>query len=275
MNQLSDYNNKLISELNTLISTLQAKKIELSNKQNDLARQKEELQGKYAILQVKFKSETDDSIDIEQQIAALQKRIKSAKDRSGTNKNIDINSCGGAAAAVDGWVYPLSSFYQSSNYGWDENRYHYAVDLATAENSVVRAVANGEVISSGLTSTKSSCTTPFDGYRNTYTNCHCGGYVIQIKHTYRGSSYVSLYMHLLSADVKVGDIVTTGQKIASSGGGWQEFSKWHDNCTGGAHLHFTMSYGSGYIGTSSVQGSTFNPVKFFPAMQGIGSRFSG
>ena len=276
VNQLSDYNNKLIDELNVLISNLEKRKVELADKQKSLSEQKANLQSKYAIMQVQLKEENDDSIDIQQQITALQKRIKSAKQRCGTQKNIDINSCGGSAAAVDGWVYPLIKFRQSSNYGWDENRYHYAVDLATSEYSEVKAVGNGEVISAGLTTERYSCTTPLDGYSNVYYGCHCGGYVIQIKHTDKnGSNYVSLYMHLITSYVKVGDVVTAGQKIADSGGGWAEFSKWHDQCTGGAHLHFTMSYGSGYIGASNLQGSTFNPVKFFPAMRGIGSYYNG
>ena len=78
-------------------------------------------------------------------------------------------------------------------------------------------------------------------------------------------------MHLLSTSVNTGDIVTGGQVIGTSGGGPSSISKWKDDCTGGPHLHFAMSYGGSAIGSSSRQGSTFNPVKFFPAMKGYGA----
>lgn len=268
--QLSDYNKKLMDELNALIAKLETDKKNLANKQTELEQKKSDLQSKYAIIQVQYKEEQDDGLDLQNQISEMKKLISSYEKSCGGNRNIDVSQCG--APAVDGWYYPLNSFYQSSNYGWDENRYHYAVDLATSEGSEVKAVANGTVIASSLPNTLTSCYSKYTG--KYYTNCHCGGYVIQIKHTYDGSDYVSLYMHLLTGYVSVGDVVTAGQVIGLSGGGYSEVEKWHDHCTFGAHLHFTMSYGDGYIGPSGSPGSTFDPVRFFPAMRGIGSSYS-
>lgn len=267
--QMSDYNQGLVDELNALITQLNNKKVELSKKQEELAVKKSELQSKYAIMQVQYKEENDAGLDIADQISEKKKIIKHYESL-GCKRTSDINSCNGMAA-VDGWAYPLNSFTQSSNYGWDENRYHYAVDLGTPEGREVKAVGNGEVLSATLTSTVSSCYSSLT--KKSYTNCHCGGYVVQILHNYNGSNYVSLYMHLLSSNVKRGDKVYGGQVIGTSGGGVKEVEKWHDYCTGGAHLHFTMSYGASLIGYSSQKGSTFDPVKFFPAMKGIGSRF--
>lgn len=267
--QMSDYNQKIIAELDTLINNLNDKKKELANKQKDLSKKKSELQSKYAIVQVQYKQENDEGLDIADEITEKRKIIKNYE-KMGCKKNENINSCGNILA-VDGWVYPLNSFYQTSNYGWDENRYHYAVDLGVEEGNSVKAVANGTVLSSRLTSVTKSCYSSVT--RKSYTNCHCGGYVIQILHNYKGTNYVSLYMHLLTPYVQQGDRVTAGQVIATSGGGAQSVEKWHDHCTGGAHLHFTMSYGASLVGTSSTQGSTFNPIKFFPAMKGIGSRY--
>lgn len=274
--QMSDYNQGLVDELNTLVKQLNSKKETLALKQTELAKKKNDLQAKYLIVQAQYKSDEDDSMDVATQISDKKKLIKKYENM-GCSRNQNINSCG-SAQAVDGWTYPLNSFRQSSNYGWDENRYHYAVDLGTGEGSPVKAVANGIVLSSGLTRTLATCnyngSSPYLAAPS--RNCHCGGYVIQIQHNMpNGSSYVSLYMHLLSASVSVGDKVTGGQVIASSGGGPQEAKKWVDHCTGGPHLHFTMSYGASPIGTSSVAGSTFDPVKFFPAMKGIGSSYRG
>ena len=79
-------------------------------------------------------------------------------------------------------------------------------------------------------------------------------------------------MHLIDGYVKINQAVTGGQLIGTSGGGPKEIAKWGDRCTEGPHLHFAMSTGSSMIGSSSRKGSTFDPVRFFPAMKGIGSR---
>ena len=269
VSQIGEYNQGIITELNTLINNLNAKKIELSEKQNELTKKKSDLNAKYALVQSQYKEEHADGLDLADQIADKKKRIK-RYEGLGCKMNDNINNCNGAPA-VDGWTYPLNSFKQSSIYGEvrDSVR-HYAVDLAVGEGSVVKAVANGEVISAGPTSTKKSCYSYYmDKY---YTNCHCGGVVIQIQHNYKGANYVSLYMHLLTYNVKAGDKVYGGQVIGTSGGGPIEADKWHDHCTAGAHLHFSMANGT-YIGYSSEKGSTFDPVKFFPAMSGYGSRY--
>ena len=79
-------------------------------------------------------------------------------------------------------------------------------------------------------------------------------------------------MHLIDGYVKINQSVTGGQVIGTSGGGPKEIAKWGDRCTEGAHLHFAMATGDSLIGSSSKKGSTFDPVRFFPAMKGIGSR---
>lgn len=250
--QMSEYNQGLMDELNVLIDNLTTKKQELNDKQNNLARQKTELQEQYTLIKVQYKDEQDEGLDIADQISEKKKLIKLYKDR-GCAMNQDINTCTGAAA-VAGWTYPLRSFRQTSNYGWDENRYHYAVDLGVPEGSSVYAVANGTVVSAKVGSNG------------------CGGMIVQIRHNYNGSNYISLYMHLIDSYVKMGDVVTGGQVIGTSGGGPIEIAKWGDYCTGGAHLHFAMSAGANLIGYSSERGSTFDPIRFFPAMKGIGSK---
>ena len=255
--QMTDYNQQLMNELETLVADLNTKKINLAKEQESLEKKKTDLQAKYLIVQNKYKEQQEDSQDIASQINEQKKLIK-VYENLGCSMDQDVNTCN-KVAAVDGWTYPLKRFWQSSNYGWDENRYHYAVDLAVSEGNKVYAVANGEVISSGV-------------YWSSYNpGKSCGGYVIQIRHNYKGSYYVSLYMHLLDGYVSVGDKVSGGQVIGTSGGGSKANSKWKDTCSGGAHLHFAMANGRSTIGSSSSKGSTFDPVKFFPAMKGIGS----
>ena len=258
VSQMSDYNQGLISELNTLIDNLNKKKKELAVNQANLAKQKQDLQAKYMTVQVQLKDAQDSGLSIAEQISEKRKLINHYKNL-GCSMDQNIKSCNNVAA-VTGWSYPIGSFYQSSSYGENRGSYaHWAVDLAAPEGSTVRAVANGEVVSARV---------PDSG---------CGGMIVQIRHTYNGTYYLSLYMHLLSTNVGVGTKVSGGQVIGYSGGGPLEIAKWGDGCTGGAHLHFSMATASSVydlIGTSSQRGSAFDPVRFFPAMKGEGARFN-
>lgn len=250
VSQLGEYNNELMKELNNLISTLQAKKVTLSQKQQELSNKKTELQEKYLIVQAQYKEQQDEGLSVKDQISEKRKLINMYKSM-GCSMDQDVNSCSGIAA-VDGWTYPLDHFIQSSIYAESRGSVkHYAVDLGTPEYSKVYAVANGEVISAIAKD--------------------CGGMIIQIKHRYNGSYYVSLYMHLIDSYVGMGSKVTGGQVIGTSGGGIHEKAKWGERCSDGAHLHFAMSSGEGTIGYSSERGSTFDPIRFFPAMKGYGS----
>ena len=70
----------------------------------------------------------------------------------------------------------------------------------------------------------------------------CGGNMVYIQHTIKGVKYRTVYMHLHSINVKVGDIVTITSVIGTVGGGES-----YDNCSTGAHLHFGIMKGwSGY-----------------------------
>lgn len=265
--QMSEYNQDIINSLNELIATLNTKKENLSTKQRELSLKKNQLQNQYALIQKEYEAEHADGLDLADQIAE-QKDIIKRYERLGCKRSDNINSCNGANA-VDGWTYPLDKFYQSSSYAEVRgSKKHYAVDLAVSEGTPVRAAANGEVISAGLTSTVSSCYSSYT--KKNYTNCHCGGYVIKVVHNYKGTTYLSLYMHMLTSNVKAGDRVTGGQVIGTSGGGVKSINLHHDHCSQGAHLHFAMAYGT-YIGYSSQKGSTFDPVIFFPALKGEGT----
>ncbi|MFD8256927.1 M23 family metallopeptidase, partial [Streptomyces werraensis] len=72
------------------------------------------------------------------------------------------------------------------------------------------------------------------------------GNAIVIKH---GNKTYSQYAHLSSVHVKVGQVVKTGQKIASSG---------NTGNSSGPHLHFE-------IRTTPNYGSAVNPVTFLRA----------
>ncbi|PWK13001.1 M23 family metallopeptidase [Tumebacillus permanentifrigoris] len=129
----------------------------------------------------------------------------------GTRKQTYSSYSGGAAAAVSGsWAYPIGGGYISSQYG--ENRggkAHNAIDIAASTGTPVYASNNGTVIQAG-------------DYGDGYGNC------IRISHS---NGIVSIYGHLSSMNVSVGQAVQKGQRIGGVGSTGQST---------GSHLHYEV-----------------------------------
>ncbi len=87
-------------------------------------------------------------------------------------------------------------------------RHHAGIDIAVAENSPVRTVAEGKVV--------------FSGYSNGYGNC------VVIDH---GDGLTTLYGHNARNLVKLGDIIKPGTAIALSGSSGRAT---------GPHVHFEV-----------------------------------
>ena len=109
-------------------------------------------------------------------------------------------------------------FYQGKQV---DQQVHLGFDLAVTEHVPVVAAAAGTVVNAD--------------WLGIYGNC------IVIDH---GQGVQSLYGHLMSFDVKVGDTVTRGQQIGRSDS---------TGLAGGDHLHFTMLVG----------GQMVNPVEWW------------
>jgi len=97
-------------------------------------------------------------------------------------------------------IIPVHNGYFTDGFGWrrdpfnHENRFHYGQDIASRKGIPVYATADGQVL---------------------YAKRRGGfGLVIAIDHGY---GYETLYGHLSVMDVRAGDQVTRGQKIAEVG----------------------------------------------------------
>ncbi len=97
---------------------------------------------------------------------------------------------------------------------YDDQEKHFAVDIAVDQDTPVKAVADGTVIFRGFTADT--------------------GYVIVIEH---GQGFTSIYKHNASIFKEQGELVTSGEVIASAGS-TGTFST-------GAHLHFEL-WNDGY-----------------------------
>lgn len=264
VNQISNYNNKVMNELENLINKLEKSKIELANKEKQLESQRVELNRKKASLGNSLVGFSEGVTSIEEDIVELQKEISYYKDTLGCSLNQDITACVSIAYSA-GFRYPLVSGRVSSLFGSRWGSFHYGQDYAVAEGTKVYAVANGTVAKVTHKST-------------------CGGNIVYIYHNVGGEAYTSVYMHLLAINVSKGQKVTTETVIGTSGGGYNTMSpnpiycpekkgkgKGYDKCTCGAHLHFQLVEGHRI---SSISAYSINPKEAFPRLTSIGSSWT-
>lgn len=132
-----------------------------------------------------------------------------ASGTSGTSQS----ACGGGAVG-GGFVWPADSNFLSGNDYWSG---HLGIDIAAGEGAPVYAASSGVV------------TMAAGGYNYGYGN------VVQIDH---GNGYSTVYAHLSTYFVSVCQSVSAGAQIATSG---------NTGNSQGAHLHFEVRQGGGFI----------------------------
>jgi len=132
---------------------------------------------------------------------------------SGTSSTSQ-SACAGGAVGGGGFVWPADSHFLSGNDYWSG---HLGIDIAAGEGESVYATDSGVV------------TMAQGGYNYGYGN------VIQIDH---GNGYSSVYAHLSVIGVGQCESVGAGQWIGASGS---------TGNSQGAHLHFEVRQGGGFI----------------------------
>ncbi|WP_406735207.1 M23 family metallopeptidase [Streptomyces sp. NBC_01108] len=136
-----------------------------------------------------------------------------------------------AAKKAAGWETPVSRYQLSASFGNDGSRWahkHSGQDFAVPIGTKVKAVHGGTVVKAGPNG---------GGDGPAYGNA------VVIKHA---NGTYSQYAHLAQIDVRIGETVKTGQKIALSG---------NTGNSSGPHLHFEIRHTADY-------GSAVNPVSF-------------
>ena len=101
---------------------------------------------------------------------------------------------------------------------------HTGIDIGGEHHTNILAVADGEVV--------------FSGVQTAFGNC------IEIKHEINGQTIYTFYAHMSKLDVKVGDKVEQGQVIGLEGGDPQLDP--NPGYSTGHHLHFEVRTKSGY-----------------------------
>ncbi|MEW2073620.1 M23 family metallopeptidase [Streptomyces sp. NPDC017966] len=139
-----------------------------------------------------------------------------------------------AAKKQASWIDPVKSYKLSASFAQNGGMWaskHSGQDYAVPTGTPVMATHGGTVVKAGPNGA---------GDGPAYGNA------VVIKH---GNGTYSQYAHLSQVDVRIGQIVKTGQKIALSG---------NTGNSSGPHLHFE-------IRTTPNYGSAVDPVKFLRA----------
>lgn len=122
-----------------------------------------------------------------------------------------------SAKASSGFIRPAAGRF-TSKFGWRDigsgPEFHQGVDIANSKGTTIVAAANGFVSYAGS----------MGGYGN----------VVIITHSINGQTHATVYAHLNSISVSVGQQVSQGQKVGGMGNTGRSF---------GDHLHFEIHVG--------------------------------
>ena len=245
--QLTEYNDNLMKELEALIKKNQKRTEELNKKTKELAALKRELEFQ------KKKLETDNS-KIEGSLVNVKEDLKVAKaqvakyrakgckssDRIGIDcaRPPKVNHGGGASDIIgaNGFRRPVPG----ANISWGYGGGHKGVDFTKYCGAPIYAVATGQVYYVGNT---------LDYY---------GAKMVMTVHNVTDRLVFSQYAHLGSYGVSTGQVVTPNTVIGYMG---------NTGYSTGCHLHLEMSedYGWNYnMGYYSYINHIISPFKYIP-----------
>lgn len=247
--QMTNYNDRLIDEANTLIENNKKKQEELTNKEKELKDKQVELSKELAKVKADLSKIYDIFVDLEESIKVQESTVKLYEEDLKCGLDEDTDAClervlrENLEAALKSAIFtrPLTSGYISSNYGnrcfwlngvWTCD-FHTGIDIAAPLGTPIYSTSVGVV----------TAITP---------RYHCGGNMVFIHHWIDGRTYTSLYMHMYQVNVKVGDVVSGNTVIGTVGG--DPGVTWWDSCSTGSHLHFTLL--NGLVGDDYVAWSS-------------------
>ena len=223
VNEIARYNQKVIADLREIRTELAADKEALEAQNEELNASKQELQGQLSesmkLLAEYIKTEEGkqaeyDAIKAEEE--ALDDLIAAAEAKARELGMDDIaGTVGGYAWPCNGIRWITSKFGGRNSPGGIGSTNHKGVDIGTPMGTPVLAAKAGKVT--------------WASWNGGYGNC------VIISH---GKGNSTLYGHLSSYNVKVGDSVSQGQVVAYSGS--------TGNSTG-PHLHFGIKENDSWV----------------------------
>lgn len=236
--QLTKYNDELIDDMYKKIEENKQLQKKLNKQIEDSENEMVKLNDLLNSANVSLSQLVDEHEDIEEDMDASKKQyeyFKTEFKNNGCSEDTDINVCLKVPSST-GFIRPLVKATVTSEFGirYHPTRHvwtlHSGIDLGVPMGTNVYPAANGVV-------TKIARVKHPDK-----KNSSCGGNKIYVKHLVNGKEYVTVYMHVHTIKVNLGDYVTVNTVIAGSGGGES-----YDYCTTGPHLHFSIMKGKSYL----------------------------
>ncbi len=232
--------NEMINRLNEIIEELNLAKEELATMQEELQKQKDEVEEKKAQLVIKraevIAAKTiveQQEADLEAQLATIAADLDSTKDmmKQLADALNNIPSSNGFTSPVSGRWYKSAGTWAYASGGT-----HLGMDFAASIGTPVVAVGNGVILGS-----YNACpTTGGLGNRCGYPGSAMGGNQIYLVTNVNGTTYVAKYCHLQKdSPIAKGTIVNAGDVIAAVGSSGN---------SSGPHLHFEIIK----VGTMSI-----------------------
>ena len=249
--QLTQYNNEIINDMYEKIENNKLLQVQLKEEIHSSEKAIDDLEKVLKKYGLDMSDLASDQKDIKADIRARKVEIaeyEKVYKRNKCNENVEITECVDVPPAGE-LVRPLKSGRMTSNYGmydpWNNGRWrmHNGVDIGgNPVGTNVYASAAGKV-------------------NKIVKKAYCGGNIVYIQHTIDGKKLRTIYMHLHSIKVKVGQIVTANTVVGTVGG-----NESYEHCSTGAHLHFGIMKG--------WEGSTYYNPRNYVSFPALGSRFN-
>lgn len=236
--QLTKYNDELVDDMYKKIEENKQLQKKLAKQIEDSEKEMDKLNNLLNSANVSLNQLVDEHEDIEEDMDASKKQYEYFKKEfknNGCSEDTDINVCLKVPSST-GFIRPLVKATVTSEFGmrYHPTRHiwtlHSGIDLGVPIGTNVYPAANGVV-------------TKIARVKNpNIAGSSCGGNKIYVKHLVNGKEFVTVYMHVHTIKVSLGDYVTVNTVIAGSGGGES-----YDYCTTGPHLHFSIMKGKSYL----------------------------
>ena len=242
--QITSSNQKNLEDLKALIKENEQLKVDLAAKQKELEKKIPEYQNAIESLYGNLEEYDKFELDIDTKIKLAEEEVKRYEQYSKEKYNGKIIATAKLSELEtipynSSWLKPLNKGTVTSPEGYRTHpvtgalySFHSGIDIGgNAEGTPVYAAASGIV--SGIV-----------------WRYKCGGNMLYINVNVDGKQYTTYYYHLLTINVKQGDIVYQNTIIGTVGGGSTSTSHGgYDTCTTGAHLHFGVMNGY-YVGST-------------------------
>nr|WP_106783792.1 M23 family metallopeptidase [Lysinibacillus timonensis] len=198
------------AELERLKESLSSQKAEKDKYMNELEVEQEKLSKEKQLLEEEYSEYLDLSKELQQKIIQEQQRqLEALKAQNG----------GSIPNTSDGTFMKPTNGRLTSPWGWRNLGYgaefHYGIDLANSSGTPILASAGGVIT--------------YAAPLSTYGNC------IIVTHSINGELYTTVYAHLSTIQVSVGQTVEKGQQIGLMGSTGRST---------GPHLHFEIHTGA-------------------------------